>query len=161
MWGRTDLRVEIPITNEKERQTYYGALNAQTGEMFVQAYPTGNGENTVKFLKYLQGQHPEQAIAIIWDGATYHKYGETRDYLGELNQGKEENDWSITCILLAPHAPEQNPVEDVWLKAKQFVRTYYHDCHTFDDVKKRFVEATHLKTFSFPKMDLYRCLRLT
>ncbi len=24
-WGRTDERIDIPIKNEKERQTYYGA----------------------------------------------------------------------------------------------------------------------------------------
>ena len=28
--------------------------------------------------------------------------------------------WQITCIRFAPNAPEQNPVEDVWLQAKNF-----------------------------------------
>ena len=26
VWGRTDERIEVPIVNERERQTYYGAL---------------------------------------------------------------------------------------------------------------------------------------
>ena len=34
-WGRTDERIEIPIKNQKERQTYYGALDYQTKEFLV------------------------------------------------------------------------------------------------------------------------------
>ncbi|MDE5117430.1 MAG: hypothetical protein O4860_09465 [Trichodesmium sp. St2_bin2_1] len=29
-WGLTDKRIEIPIKNERERQTYYGALENHT-----------------------------------------------------------------------------------------------------------------------------------
>ncbi len=31
-WGITGKRIEIPIKNEKQRQTYYGALDYQTKE---------------------------------------------------------------------------------------------------------------------------------
>lgn len=34
-WGRTDLRIEIPIQNERERQTYYGALDYRSLEFIV------------------------------------------------------------------------------------------------------------------------------
>jgi len=51
-WGRTDKRIEIPIKNEKERQTYYGALDYQTKEFLVQEYKSGNTENTIEFVKY-------------------------------------------------------------------------------------------------------------
>ena len=34
--GKTDERIEISIKNEKERQTYYGALDYQTKEFLVQ-----------------------------------------------------------------------------------------------------------------------------
>jgi transposase len=63
----------------------------------------------------------------MWDGASYHKYGEFRDYLSSVNSDKKPNDWSITCILFAPNAPQQNPVEDIWLQAKNFwlFLTYY------------------------------------
>lgn len=53
VWGRTDIRIEIPLKNEKERQTYFGALDYQTKEFIVHEYPIGNGENTVAFIKYL------------------------------------------------------------------------------------------------------------
>ncbi len=34
--GRTDKRIEIPIKNDLERKTYYGALDYQTKEFIVQ-----------------------------------------------------------------------------------------------------------------------------
>lgn len=30
VWGRTDERVEVPMTNERYKQTYFGALDYQT-----------------------------------------------------------------------------------------------------------------------------------
>ena len=72
---------------------------------------------------------------MIWDGASYHKYGEFRDFLLELNGDKEPDNWSITCILFAPNAPQQNPVEDIWLQAKNFLRKYWYLCRSFKIVK--------------------------
>lgn len=48
-----------------------------------------------------------------------------KDYLASVNQGLEESDWKITCIRLAPNDPRQNPVEDVWLQGKRFIREFY------------------------------------
>ncbi|NES83155.1 MAG: hypothetical protein F6K10_18065 [Moorea sp. SIO2B7] len=39
VWGKTDQRIPIPITNEKQRQTYYGALDYPTRKMIVKEYP--------------------------------------------------------------------------------------------------------------------------
>jgi hypothetical protein len=54
VWGQSDVRIEIPITNERERQTYFGALNYQSLQFHVQSHPSGDGKSTVKFIKYLQ-----------------------------------------------------------------------------------------------------------
>ena len=50
---------------------------------------------------------------IIWDGARYHRGEKVHAYLNEVNQGLEEKNWKVTCLLFAPNAPDQNPVEDV------------------------------------------------
>lgn len=155
-WGPTEQRIEIPITNEKERQTYYGVLNLLSGQTLIQAFPKGNSKYTVEFLKDLVQQCPDQKIGILWDGASYHKSGEVKEYLAEVNQGLPEEEWKITCILFAPHAPEQNPIEDVWLKGKNHVRKNYNLCSSFSDVKKLFVGKLHQKTFDFPKLQDYR-----
>jgi hypothetical protein len=37
------------------------------------------------------------------------------------NVGKAPEDWQFTCMFITD-APEQNPVEDIWLFAKRFIR---------------------------------------
>ncbi len=70
IWGKTDQRIEVPVVNERQRQTYFGALNYRTREFLVQAYPKGNSEFTIEFLKYLKAQYPQQRLALFWDGAS-------------------------------------------------------------------------------------------
>ncbi|WP_293352233.1 MULTISPECIES: IS630 family transposase [unclassified Microcoleus] len=134
-WGLSDTRIEVPITNQKNRQTYFGALNYQTKQFHAQGYESGDGKSTVKFIKYLQDKYKGRRIILIWDGASYHRYGEFKDYLLSVNADKEPDNWSITCILFAPNAPEQNPVEDIWLQAKFFLRRYWYLCKSFKIVK--------------------------
>jgi transposase len=58
--------------------------------------------------------------------ATYHRYAEMKEYPEEISKGSEEKDWKITCIFFEPNAPEQNPVEDIWLKGKNFLRKHFY-----------------------------------
>ncbi len=57
-------------------------------------------------LLYLQAEYPQSRIAVIWDGASYHRSGEVQSYLASVNQGLEPDQWPITCIRFAPNAPE-------------------------------------------------------
>lgn len=52
-------------------------------------------------------------------------------------------------------ASEQNPIEDVWLSAKRFVREFYSLCSSFSVVRRLFELATHHQIFDFPKLSLY------
>jgi len=61
LWGRRWIALEMPIINQKERQTYYGAANLLTGEFHLKEAATGDGENTVGFVKWLQLKHPGEA----------------------------------------------------------------------------------------------------
>ena len=72
VWGKTSERIEVPILNERERQTYYGAVNLHTQECLIQAYDKGNSQSTIAFVDYLLKQHPNHRIALFWDGASYH-----------------------------------------------------------------------------------------
>jgi len=98
VWGKTDERIEVPIVNERDRQTYYGAVNFYTQQCLIQATDAGNSEGTIAFLKYLLDQCPESRIALIWDGASYHRSQAVRAYLESLNQGLDESNCQITCI---------------------------------------------------------------
>lgn len=92
---------------------------------------------------------------MIWDGASYHRSAEFKAYLDAINQGLNENEWKVTCMRFAPNDPTQNPVEDIWLYAKNFVRKFYHLCKSFPQVKRLFELITHHQVFDFPKISMY------
>lgn len=152
VWGPRGERIEVPMTNERERQTYYGAVNLATGQCLVQPYAGGNGEMTVEYLRYLMEQFPKSQIALIWDGASYHRSTAVKDLLISVNQGLEPDDWRITCLGFAPNDPTQNPIEDIWLQAKRWVRECYRQCKTFAAVKTIFELFTHYQIFDFDKL---------
>jgi putative transposase len=156
VWGRRGERVELPISNSRQRQTYYGALDVFFGQFWIKPYPTANAEFTVRFVRYLQAQLPEERLLLIWDGATYHRQGAMLDFLHRVNGGLPKEKWPVTCIQLAPHAPEENPVEDVWLMAKTYLRQHYHLHSTFRQVNDLFVKAIRKHGyFDFPKLNEY------
>jgi putative transposase len=155
VWGRRNTPITVSIKNEKARQTYYGALNFATRQFHVCPFPKGNSVYTVQFVKYLQSLAPDAKLLLIWDGARYHQYAEMKAYLHELNDGRDKKDWLVTCELFAPNAPEQNPVEDIWLKGKNFLRKYFYKHKTFTQVKRAFLDFLHTTIFHFPKLDWY------
>jgi putative transposase len=158
VWGRTDTRVEVPIKNQKNRQTYYGALDYQTHEFIVQEHSSGNTENTIDFIKHLQKQRPGKRLAIFGDGASYHNSQEFKEYLKQVNGDLSEDEWLVHCTNFAPNAPEQNPVEDVWLQTKNFIRQFYHLCDSFKIVKGLFKFFADGQIFDFPKLSYYGVL---
>lgn len=64
LWGKAGERIEVPIPNERERQTYYGALNLQTQVCMIQSYDKGNSASTVSFMSYLVEAHSNSQIAL-------------------------------------------------------------------------------------------------
>jgi transposase len=153
VWGPRNERVELPIQNQKARQTYFGAVNLATGQCLIQPHPSGNGGYTVEYLKYLMSQCPDQRIALIWDGAKYHRSEEVKTFLASVNDGCAKSDWKITCLQFAPNDPTQNPIEDIWLAAKRYIREFYHQCKTFAVVKCLFELVLQHQIFDFPKLN--------
>jgi len=47
VWGKRQDRIEIPVVNQRDKQTYYGALNVVTGKCLVQAYKKGDSAATL------------------------------------------------------------------------------------------------------------------
>lgn len=107
------------------------------------------------YLKYLQGLYPQARLLLIWDGASYHRFAEMRDYLIEINAGLSEEVWQVTCLLFASNAPEQNPVEDIRLKGKNWLRKHFAQNKTFTQVKLCFVDHLTDKIFQSAKFSWY------
>jgi transposase len=155
VWGRCNERTEVPIQNAKERQTYYGVLNLYNKDFILAPFDQGDGENTVLLIKQLQALNEGKKLIIIWDGATYHRCEEVQAHLDKVNRGLEEKDWKITCMLFAPNAPDQNPVEDVWLRGKDFLRKHFYENKTFNQVKSSFFNFLNKQIFDFSKLEWY------
>ena len=70
-------------------------------------------------------KNPFSKIIIFWDGASYHKGEEMQNFLAEINQNLKPEEWKITCEKFAPYAPEENPIEAIWLSLKNLLRRAY------------------------------------
>lgn len=68
VWGKTDMRIEIAVKNEKEKQTYYGALNYRTGQVITKEYSQGNTENTINFVSQLIKENPKKSSSLFGMG---------------------------------------------------------------------------------------------
>ena len=151
-WGDRRERLETPVKNYRDSQTYYGAIDCLTGEMTLRSYKSANTSSTIEFIKELQSQDPEAKIALIWDGASHHRSREFRDFLAQANQGQE---WNIHCLRFAPYAPEENPIENVWGQLKQMLRSLYFWCRSFQLTKKLFEMLVKYQLFTLPDLNKY------
>jgi transposase len=154
-WGKRNAPIVVPMTNERERQTYYGALNLLTQEFHLYEAPTGNGVNTVAYLQWCQTLYPDKQLVFLWDGASYHRGEEMQKFLTETNGSLAEADWKVTCLRFAPNAPEQNPTEDVWLKGKTHLRKQFALNKTFAQVKHCFSTFLNALHFTSTKLSWY------
>jgi putative transposase len=106
-------------------------------------------------VKWLRDLYPDARLWLIWDGASYHCSTEMRDYLAEVNADLDEDEWVVTCLLFAPNAPQQNPVEDIWLKGKNWLRKRFAYNKTFADVNACFFDYLQDHIFLSAKYDWY------
>lgn len=130
-------------------------MNLATQQCLVQASEAGNSDGTIAFFNFLLRQYPHRRIALL-PGWSYHRRSqEVKDFLASVNQGLFASNWKITCLRFAPNDPKQNPIEDVWLQAKRFIRESYHLCPSFNAVNFLFEFVSHRQTFAFPQLFPY------
>jgi transposase len=154
-WGKRNERVSVPIGNLKSRQTFYGGVNAQTGEMHVVPYPKAESAATTDFLTELLYRHPKAKITICWDNAKWHRGEEIIRFLNEVNAGLPPEEWPLTLLNFAPHDPEQNPVEEVWHQGKTGLREQRLEATQFSEVTTAFETLLERQVFDFPKLRMY------
>ena len=144
-------RFETP----RQDKTYDGAFDLYNHDFVLAPRDRGNGENTISFIERLRALHPNKKRVIVWDGARYHRCEAVRAYLETVNRGLEERNWKVTCLLFAPNAPDQNPVEDMWLRGKNFLRKHFYENKTFRQVKSSFFNFLNQQIINFTKIKWY------
>ena len=164
VWGASDEEIAVPVVNERKKQTYYGAVDYIEGELLLRPYDMrsmtpkayrGNSENTINYLRHLLAQSPNQRLLVFWDGATYHRSKKVRAFLESVNQGLPVEQWKIHCVRFAPNCPEQNPIEDIWLQAKTWVRRFCALIPSFSHLKWMFEWFIRHTTFDFTTLQMY------
>ena len=75
---------------------------------------TGNSAHSVLFLKALRRNFQGRRVLAIWDRASSHRGDLVNASLQELNGDHPAQERLIHLEYFAPHAPEQNPMDDVW-----------------------------------------------
>lgn len=76
------------------------------------------------FVKKLPAKNSKAKILLIWDGSSYYRGEERRKFLACQNQGLSPENWKITCCRFALYAPQENPVEAIWLQMKTLLRSF-------------------------------------
>ncbi|KYC37725.1 DDE endonuclease [Scytonema hofmannii PCC 7110] len=155
VWGKTDTEIAVRVVNVRDKQTYYGAVDYLQGNLLLKAYNAGNSENTIDYLRYLLDQSPNQRLLLFWDGASYHRSHLVQNFLGEINQGLSQDQWKIHCVRFAPNCPSQNPIEDIWLQAKTWVRRFCALIPSFSHLKWMFEWFMQHTTFDFTTLQMY------
>lgn len=153
-WGKKTERLVVPVGNAKDRQSYFGALNGKTGELFLQPADKADSQATVAFLDKLREHYLGKRLWVIWDNASYHCSQLVKDYLQQVNGELPQQQWPLTLIGLATNAPEQNPIEDVWLNGKTQIRKQA-GLNTFAQVKQCFVDTITANTYNYEKFKWY------
>ena len=69
-WAPSTERVEVPMINFRERQTYYGAIDPVTGTVHVISTDNADGNWTMIFVEYLRQEYRDKRLFLLWDGAS-------------------------------------------------------------------------------------------
>lgn len=152
-WGDKKQRREIEIDNYKKSQTYYGALDCRNGSCILSRQEKADTKATIAFVKKLLALNEGKKIVLIWDGASYHRSEEWKEFLTEINSGE---DWKIHCLRFAPYAPEENPIENLWGQVKQLLRQLHCRCRSFGLTKKIFELFFRHQLFTMPNLKTHR-----
>lgn len=144
----------------KERQSFYGALDARTGEMHLMPYPTAEQAATTDFLSELRYRYPHKKLTICWDNASWHQGSEVCAYLDKVQGHLPPEAWPLTLMHFAPHDPTQNPIEEVWRQGKFAIQQLRLAATHFREVIAAFEAHIERQLFAFPKRQMYGNLQI-
>jgi transposase len=107
VWARRGTRPRVEKQTEYDYVYVFGAVCPSTGGSVALLLPQCNTEMMNLFLEALSREIPDdQHVALIVDNAGWHRAKALR---------LPEN---ISLVFLPPYSPELNPIERVWLYAK-------------------------------------------
>ena len=92
----------VPCHHIREYRYPYGAVDPMDGASFFLVMPYCNTQCMQVFLHHLRLAYPEDIIALVCDGAAWHKSGKLKVPDGMM------------LLHIPPYTPEMNPIEQIW-----------------------------------------------
>ena len=141
--GQTPL---VRVHPNRDKVSFYGSLNLQTGQEVVTQEPTMNGEATARHLDKILTTYPDRPILLLWDRATWHGGPAVRTILTDNPR--------LELMRLPTAAPELNPQEMVW-KAARAATSHNHDERQLVPLAERFEQHLASTTFCYSLLEKY------
>jgi transposase len=141
--GQTPL---VRVHPNRDKVSFYGSLNLQTGQEVVTQEPTMNGEATARHLEKVLTTYPDNPILILWDRATWHG----GPAVGNLLAANPR----LELMRFPTAAPELNPQEMVW-KAARAAISHNHDQRKLEPLAERFEQHLASTTFCYSLLEKY------
>jgi transposase len=112
-WARIGVQAEVPITGANAKRVLFGAINVRTGHRVVLKRPRAGGAEARDFFIELRRRFRAYGtICLLLDRASGHTDRKTQALAAELN---------IRLFWLPKHAPELNPMDQLWRPMKHYV----------------------------------------
>ena len=146
VWAPRGQTPVVHVHPNREKVSFYGTLNLQTGQEVATREPTMNGEATARHLHKVLDTYPAAPILLLWDRAKWHG-GPTVRALLEANPRLE-------VMRLPTAAPDLNPQEMVW-KATRAVISHNHDERQLPSLADRFEQHLNTTTFCYSMLEKY------
>lgn len=149
VWLPVNQFPRVESTTQRKNKSVYGFLNLKTGKEYAIAFERQNMFNTTKALHHIRRIYPKndnkrnkikgKKILLLWDNPGWHRGSKVTEYT--------KKDGKIEVIYFPAYAPEENPQEHVWKKAKEHVvgNKFIENINT---ATKEFL--TYLATTNFP-----------
>ena len=130
-WFRTGIRTSVKIKLGYKNFYLYSAASPKSGKEFTLLLPNVNILCMNIFLMEFAKVNKDQKIAIVMDGAGWHK------------SDKLIIPKNIRIIILPPYSPELNPVEKLWqyIKDHTIKNRIYKTLRELENAVCRFVRT--------------------
>ena len=108
----------------RERQTVFGTVNPDSGQIVVSFADRGNNITFKKHLKQVIKSFQSEKLIIVLDNVRYHHAKKLKPFL------EQNREW-LELMYLPPYSPDLNPIERVWwfmrkrITHNRYVETLY------------------------------------
>lgn len=142
-YGQTPIARVHP---NRDKVSFYGTLNLQTGQEVASKEATMNSEATARHLEKVLDTYPGAPLLLLWDRASWHG--------GPLVRAVLEANPRLEVMRFPTAAPDLNPQEMVW-KATRAAVSHNHDQRQLASLADQFERHLVSTRFSYSLLEKY------